>query len=188
MLKNSGLATEGLTKPQVTQISSQLEDTLTEIWRNKRSYIIFVAIAAMAFHLAQLNVAIAGSAIYAVKFVSAFWIDVVAFFVGIALLTYASNFWTKTYALQLAITIRMASMLPSTVIGAALLLLFHSGIPITGLANSILFVLSFLAVIAIVFSGVHHLLGKTREQAMLLTITIGMTDLLLGVIILLGNG
>ena len=78
-------------------------------------------------------------------------------------------------------------MLPASIMGLGLLLLYLEGIVLGQTVNTIIFIISFLFGIIVTFSGIYYLFERPKKLAIISSGILGMVDLLLGIVILIAG-
>ncbi len=184
MVEMHGLVSEEEKKPSIDHLHFE-NDPLEAIFTNRGTQILIIFVIVLTFHLGQLNVAIAGGAIYATFNVPAFAIDVLSFILGIGILAYVSSIFRMKDKIRFVILVRLYLMIPASLMGLGLLLAYHSGIPLSNNFNTALFTISFAGGVIVGYAGIKHLLGKDKREAILYASVSALPDLFIGLVVLL---
>ena len=192
LVEDNGLVEINYQKPttKTTKIEyDRGEDLLHAIWLGKLNKILLIFVVTVVVLLAFNGVALAGSAIYSLDSWSVIVFDIVAIGLG----------WGALYLLEIVthsrlykdtwftLTIRLLSMLPGSIIGLALFLLFLLGIYPSDLVFNILFVISSLGGLLTAATGEYYLRLKTTHTAIRVAAIPVTIDILLGVVVLVST-
>lgn len=163
------------------------ETILEQIWLFWPSYIIVILTLGIVIWLATYGVALAGSAIYAVGD-SAFIFDLTAILLGLLVLYSIESILFRFHPqnrIRFTLTIRIISMVPATVVGIALLILYIQGIIIPASIFPWLFAITITLGTLIAASGIQYLRGITFSDAITWASLVSGIDLLLGIVVLI---
>lgn len=192
LVENNGLVEIEVQKPTVktTKIEyDRNEDVLHSIWLGKLNKALLIFVVSVVILLAFNGVALAGSAIYVLDSWSVIIFDFVAIGLG----------WGALYLLEIithnklykdiwfTLTIRLLSMLPGSIIGLGLFLLFLIGVYPSDLVFIILFVLSTLGGLLTAATGEYYLRLKASHTAIRVAAIPFIIDILLGGVVLVSS-
>ena len=170
--------------------SNTWNDPLAIIWLGNSNYILITLTISIMILLGIQGISFAGSAIYAVGGNIAFSFDIIAFILGLSSLYYLEMFQTKNKIynqFKFIFTIRIISMIPGTIVGISLLLLYMSGENPPSQAYPWIFGITLLLGTFVAATGIHYLRGQPFNQSLLIAVVPGMIDLLLGLIVLISG-
>ncbi len=184
LVEKHGLIQSENKTPSVDELEFK-GNPLEDIFTNRGTQVLMILILALMIHMAQLDIAIAGGAIYATFKISSFVVDIVSLVLGIGILAYVSSIFHIKDKIRFAILVRFYSMIPASVMGLGLLLAYHSGVVFSTDINTILFVVSFIGGMLVSFAGTHYLLGKTEKESAIFAAVAAIPDLFIGMVILL---
>ena len=198
------------TRPEITtQVSSQTEDSQTPetpheeaiaetvtvlanneylqrvLWLGTPNYLIVGTITILTIFLAFQGIALAGVALYSAPAPLLF--DIFAFLLGTASL-YVVEVLTKkeVYNREIfVIVIRILGMLPATLVGITLFLLFLLGLYPSTEMVTVIFAISSTSGYIIMTSGLRYLRGYNANQAVIIALIPTAIDMLIGITILL---
>lgn len=170
------------TKPITTE-----DDILHQVWLGSLNKILLGFTSLVTLLLGFQEVALAGSAIYAIQGWGVFLFDVIALFLGWGILytleyiTPGEIFEEKSYIL----TIRLLSMLPGTIVGLGLLLMLISGSMINMIVFPYIFALTSILGLLMAVTGEYYLRALPIRKAVRFAALPVLADMLLGIGILL---
>ncbi|MDH5403714.1 MAG: hypothetical protein OEZ01_11745 [Candidatus Heimdallarchaeota archaeon] len=177
-----------ITSPPLEPPSTTFDTILATIWIQPSSYILILFVGAVSIILGFLGVSLAGSAIYVSRPVNPYLINITSFLLGILSLLLIEEFISKNdiYSkLKFIFIIRIISMLPGSIIGLSLLLLFYSGVTPPYSIYPIIFMITIIFGNLTATTGIYYLRNETIPNSIIYASIPSSIDLLLGVVILL---
>lgn len=192
VVEHFGLVNVDSIKPKISQNNSEIisEDLLSNIWIGYSSLLLLFFILAMTVLLGSEGVSLAGSAIYYIGFPESFIFDIVAIFMGwiflVLVFLIQGSKDRREYLFETSL-IRSLSMLPGSIIGVTIYLLFLFDNSPSQAIFDLLFGVTLILGLVLSSTGVYYFKNKTMKDSILIAIIPSSIDLLLGMVIFLMN-
>ncbi len=180
-----------LIKTIVDDVDEEKEHIVDQLWLGKLNIILAIITLSVTVLLSIYGVSLSGSAIYSTHTLSlTVTFDLLGFTLGWLILYLSEYLFSKypTYnQLKFTLNIRLLSMLPGVIVGLALFLLFINGIVPSEVIYPWIISITTILGLLIMVNGIYYLRGKDIFHSVLLAASVTISDVLIGLVVLLSG-
>ncbi len=169
--------------------SEELLERFEEVWLSRYAWVLLGLSLVVSILLAFSGVSLIGSGIYRGNSF-ALALDLFAFLVASGLL-YVIEDMTSKYSprsrLSNVLLIRLVSMIPAVIVGMTVFFLYVGGVLLNQTGFNILFVVTVMLGWVLATAGISVLRGKSLHYASLMAFVVTLSDLLIGLVLVLST-
>ncbi len=169
--------------------SEELLERFEEVWLSRYAWVLLGLSLFVSILLAFSGVSLIGSGIYRGNSF-ALALDLFAFLVASGLL-YVIEDMTSKYSprsrLSNVLLIRLVSMIPAVIVGMTVFFLYVGGVLLNQTGFNILFVVTVMLGWVLATAGISVLRGKSLHYASLMAFVVTLSDLLIGLVVVLST-